>query len=440
MSTEYDPLMGASDPASLFKLKRLAEELPGMYQRMHAEGEFAGDTWRNHLPLLQQCVPDLAERKILDYGCGPKGGLAQALGDSVTPYDPYVPAYREPPETDDVDLLFSCDVLEHVLPGELATLFHRAFLRLPGLRDLFLIVTCRPAKKTLPDSPRNVHLTVRQPEWWLGLYDACFLPHFRQQRAVYDFTSGDLAVHYSRIEVPVMAPEKKLKKVPAVARPEGVTAAQQQIVDQFHRYWYRDAKAWKNTRWRDVDAMKCPMDMLVLAEIVYQTQPDLIIELGSAQGGSALFLADLQTLFISLNSRVIAVDDRDVFHPVMPSHPRIVTVRGRSTDPETVKRLSKYREKHRRCMVLSDSDHSYETTLVELETYAPMVTPDCYFIVEDTNIGMHPINKRPEEDSPIAAVRKFLSRHPEFQADRSREQFQLTFNPQGFLLRQPDVK
>ena len=69
----------------------------------------------------------------------------------------------------------------------------------------------------------------------------------------------------------------------------------QMIVDAFHELYYsRSAEStWQNTRWLGVTAYKCPLDMWIYQEIIFEQQPDVIVECGTCLGGSALFLASL---------------------------------------------------------------------------------------------------------------------------------------------------
>ena len=84
-------------------------------------------------------------------------------------------------------------------------------------------------------------------------------------------------------------------------------------------------------------------------------------------------------------------------------------------------------------MIIEDSDHSYENTLDILEMYKDLINPGFYFIVEDT-ICHHGLDIGPNP-GPYEAVETFLSNNPEFEADRSRESFLLTWNQKGFLRR-----
>jgi cephalosporin hydroxylase len=83
---------------------------------------------------------------------------------------------------------------------------------------------------------------------------------------------------------------------------------------------------------------------------------------------------------------------------------------------------------------LLDSDHSYANVLAELRAYHGFVTPGSYCVVEDGNVGGHPV-AREFGAGPFEAVRTFLAETEAFEVDRSREKFYLTFNPSGYLRR-----
>ena len=85
------------------------------------------------------------------------------------------------------------------------------------------------------------------------------------------------------------------------------------------------------------------------------------------------------------------------------------------------------------CLVILDSDHTKTHVAKELERFAPLVTKGSYLIVEDTNISGHPIEDY--SGDPMGAVLEFLSTHPEFESDRSREKYLISQNPFGYLRR-----
>ena len=212
-------------------------------------------------------------------------------------------------------------------------------------------------------------------------------------------------------------------------------AVRQAITDQFHRMYYDgygQGGTWAATYWRGVVAEKCPLDLWVFQEIIHALRPDVIVETGTRFGGSALFMADLCEVLG--NGRVVSVDIADEVG--RPEHPRISYVRGSSVADATFATVKQHLGPADKVMVVLDSDHSKSHVLAELRLYHTLVSRGHYLIVEDTNIGGHPV----AEDfgpGPMDAVQEFLaSGGTGFQVDGSREKLCLTFCPGGYLRRE----
>lgn len=209
------------------------------------------------------------------------------------------------------------------------------------------------------------------------------------------------------------------------------TGYRNQTVEQFHRIYYDHPKqTWQNTAWLGVPLMKLPLDLWILQEILHEKRPDLLIECGTAAGGSAYYYASLFDLL--KNGRVITVDIEDI--PNKPAHPRIQYLVGSSTAPDIVQRIKGQIKPGERVMVVLDSDHSKSHVLDELRNYSPLVTPGQYLVVEDSNINGHPVHLN-FGPGPMEAIDEFMKNNRDFQSDSSREKFMVTFNPRGFLLR-----
>lgn len=215
----------------------------------------------------------------------------------------------------------------------------------------------------------------------------------------------------------------------------------ERVASDFHVLWYTQ-KLWHTLTWMGVPVLKNPFDLWVYQEIVHRTKPEVIVEFGTAHGGSALYLAHLMSLIgcevkyhlpqLTRSGSVITVDP-DV-EPDRPEHPRIVYLRGRSTDKNIREQIYKIVD-GRPALVISDSDHTYATTLYELNHYHKLVPEGGYFIVEDTNLGGFPIARKRGRDTAGHAVTRFLSKNPEFKADPECERLLFTFNPGGYLRR-----
>jgi len=179
-----------------------------------------------------------------------------------------------------------------------------------------------------------------------------------------------------------------------------------------------------------VGAIKNPLDWWIYQEIIYETKPDVIIEIGNYSGGTLLALAhmcDLRDYGI-----VIGVDiNHDLIPAKVKQHKRIKLVTGDACQQfETIKSLV---EKDDRVIIIEDSAHTYENTLNVLRLYSTLVKVGDYFIVEDSicrhglDIGQNP--------GPYEAINTFLDENSNFIADRNRERFLITWNPKGFLWR-----
>ncbi len=198
-------------------------------------------------------------------------------------------------------------------------------------------------------------------------------------------------------------------------------------VKLFHRLYYEGA-SWGRNHWLGTQVLKSPLDLWIFQEIIYETKPDVIIEAGTFQGGSALYMANLLDLLG--HGQVVTIDIEEV--PGRPQHPRIHYLLGSSTAPETVEKVKAFLSPKDKVMVVLDSDHHKPHVLHELKIYSRMVTKGNYLVVEDTNLNNHPVVAW-FGPGPMEALEEFLRENKDFQIDSSREKFLVTFNPKGYL-------
>jgi cephalosporin hydroxylase len=168
----------------------------------------------------------------------------------------------------------------------------------------------------------------------------------------------------------------------------------------------------------------------VYQEIIHDLQPDLIVETGTAYGGSALYMASVCDAVG--HGQIVTIDLPGGGWPDRPEHPRISYLTGSSTDPQMVAEVAA--RGSGTVMVVLDSDHSAAHVLDEIRAYAPMVTSGSYLVVEDTIVNGNPVLDS-FGPGPMEAVTKFLEESSEFVVDRSREKLLMTFNPSGWLRR-----
>jgi cephalosporin hydroxylase len=110
---------------------------------------------------------------------------------------------------------------------------------------------------------------------------------------------------------------------------------EQEVVDRFHRLYYdagQFGKTFFKTTWLGVAISKCPFDLWIYQEILFELRPDLIIETGSALGGSALYLACLCDCMGTGKIVTIDIEKKDA----RPQHKRIQYLHGSSVAPDIV--------------------------------------------------------------------------------------------------------
>ena len=205
------------------------------------------------------------------------------------------------------------------------------------------------------------------------------------------------------------------------------------VVERFTEVYYEGAlfgETRADTRWLGVRTDKCPLDLWIYQELLHELKPDLIIETGTAFGGSALYFASLCDLLGHGKVLTIDVQQQEGY----PEHPRIEYFLGSSVAPETLGHVRRIAAGAQTVLVVLDSDHRKEHVLEELRLYAPLVTPGSYIVVEDTILNGHPVS--PEfGPGPMEAAEEFVRANSSFTADRKREKLYLTFNPKGYLRR-----
>ena len=205
-------------------------------------------------------------------------------------------------------------------------------------------------------------------------------------------------------------------------------------IGAFHRVFYNSRQTHGMTYYHGVPALKNPLDLWVYQEIIWDLKPTLIVETGTAYGGSALFFAD--ALDAVGAGTVLSIDLEPSGQ--LPPHPRITYVRGSSTDPAIVTAVRRAAATHPRVMVTLDSDHGWPHVTEELQAYADLVTPGHFLVVEDVNIDREAAIGWKGGGGPGVAVDYWLPDHPEFQPAAMAERYLLTMH--AWLMRQREAR
>jgi cephalosporin hydroxylase len=190
------------------------------------------------------------------------------------------------------------------------------------------------------------------------------------------------------------------------------------------------------TRYRGLAFLKSPFDVVLYLQLLQQLRPGSVIEIGTYEGGSALWFADMMTT-IGLAPCVISIDngERATF-----DDSRIKFLRGDALRLDEVLSPDLLAALPRPFLVVEDSAHLYETSLAVLEFFDPHLHTGDYIIIEDGVIAFLPDPVyRSLNRGPNRALDTFLRvRQDSYAIDRSLCDFygcNVTYNPNGWLRR-----
>jgi cephalosporin hydroxylase len=218
--------------------------------------------------------------------------------------------------------------------------------------------------------------------------------------------------------------------------------------------WLRsgwDTKYVYGFSWLGRPIIQLPEDLIRIQEVIYDIQPDVIVETGVAHGGSLIFYASLCTAMGK--GRVIGIDIEIRLHnrEAIEDHrlsPLISLVEGSSISTNIVQTVRDQIGSSESVLVLLDSNHCKDHVLAELEAYSTLVSPGSYIVACDGIMQQVVGAPRSSEDwswnNPISAVNEFIANHPEFECVEPSWPFnegkiteRVTYWPRAFLKRIP---
>lgn len=205
------------------------------------------------------------------------------------------------------------------------------------------------------------------------------------------------------------------------------------------RYFY-------NFEWMGLPIIQFADDLLALQEVIWRTQPTVIIETGLAHGGSAAFYGSmLATLnqsqyrkksVISIEKGVLPGVKDAILERLLALRVSSVVLEGDSTAPEMLNRIKEHLTPEDRVMVCLDSLHTAEHVRLEIEALGPLVSAGCYLVVFDTFVDRRDPDLYQGKtcwpgNSPMDAVRDGLDG---FEMDLDiRSRFLISSNPNGYF-------
>lgn len=213
-------------------------------------------------------------------------------------------------------------------------------------------------------------------------------------------------------------------------------------------FWIARARQHTTDSYAGVRMEKFPEDLRAYEHLLWESRANLVVEIGSRFGGSALWFRDrLRTMSAyghieSVGVISIDIDNAaavDAVRAADPSYEDTITfVEADVCDPQLPGQVAALVPPGARCLVVEDSAHVYDTTIAALRGFAGLVTAGGYVVVEDGCVDVEAM--RLDESWPrgvLPAIADWLST-PEgkhFRVRRDLELYGISCHPGGFLQR-----
>lgn len=194
-------------------------------------------------------------------------------------------------------------------------------------------------------------------------------------------------------------------------------------------------KGTLRTRYRDRRLAKNPFDLVLYLQVLERLRPRTILEIGTSEGGSAVWLRD-QCRTLGIDCRILTMDITPPEEPI--EGVEIFSVDA--SDPAGTFPHAAIADAPHPWLVIEDSAHSFEATAAVLAYFDPLLAPGDHLVVEDGVVADLPEPAyRKYEDGPNRAVRNFLlERQADYRIARNLCDFfghNVTWCPNGWLVR-----
>lgn len=186
-------------------------------------------------------------------------------------------------------------------------------------------------------------------------------------------------------------------------------------------------------KYRGLQMIKNPFDLVVYEEIFWEIKPTVIIEIGNMNGGFTLWCKDRMNL-IGTNGKVITIDLEAKAEKNLKEFESeaFISLIGDCNSSQVLEQVKMNITKTDQVLVIEDSAHTFDNTLKVMQNYSNFVSQGSYLIVED---GICDIIHVGPEPGPLKAIEAWVTTQKNFIIDRSRERYIMTYNPKGYLKR-----
>lgn len=211
---------------------------------------------------------------------------------------------------------------------------------------------------------------------------------------------------------------------------EGARPLQTELPTQV---WQSVQRGMNGQKYKGRTMLLSPFDQFNYMSLIETLRPGTIFEIGTYEGGRALWMADQLRAF-DIEGRIVSVD---IAPPKGIADPKVDVIYGNALDLGEVLTADFLSALPRPWLVIEDAAHTEPMCLAVLEFFDAHLQPGDRIVVEDGNTGS--LIGQPETSAPHMAIQTFLSRRgSDYRLDTDtcdRYGHNLTACPNGWLIR-----
>lgn len=156
---------------------------------------------------------------------------------------------------------------------------------------------------------------------------------------------------------------------------------------------------------------KFPCDMFIYPDIIYKMEPEIIVEIGTQRGISAIYFNDLLK---NNGGKVITIDINSPNDEMLNEFKEkdITFINGNINDDKTIRQIIEFC-KGKKCLVLDDGSHNQDDVYFTFKSLNHLIPNNGLYIIEDgmTNSIVEPQSK---DFQPNLGINKILKDYSNF--------------------------
>lgn len=126
---------------------------------------------------------------------------------------------------------------------------------------------------------------------------------------------------------------------------------------------------------------KLPCDMFIYPDIIYQTKPEVILEIGTQRGISAIYFSDLLK---DIGGRVLTVDINSPGDKILSefAENNISFINGNINDTKTIELILEFCN-GKKCLIIDDGSHNQDDVYSAFKSLNHLIPNNGLYIIED---------------------------------------------------------